>query len=52
MELRRIYNDGMSAYALAQKAKKSINTVNKYWEYIITEKEGRFRSFDRYIEYK
>ena len=39
MELRKIYSDGMSAYALSQKAKKSINTINKYWEYIISEKE-------------
>ena len=39
MELRKIYTVGMSAYALSQKAKKSINTINKYWEYIISEKE-------------
>ena len=39
MELRKIYSDGMSAYALSLKAKKSINTINKYWEYIISEKE-------------
>ena len=39
MELRKIYTLGMSAYALSQKAKKSINTINKYWEYIISEKE-------------
>ena len=39
MELRKLYTDGMSAYALSLKAKKSINTINKYWEYIISEKE-------------
>lgn len=39
MELRKIYTVGMSAYALSLKAKKSINTINKYWEYIISEKE-------------
>lgn len=39
MELRKLYADGMSAYALSLKAKKSINTINKYWEYIISEKE-------------
>lgn len=39
MELRKIYSDGMTAYALSLKAKKSINTINKYWEYIISEKE-------------
>lgn len=39
MELRKIYTLGMSAYALSKKAKKSINTINKYWEYIISEKE-------------
>lgn len=39
MELRKLYTDGMSAYSLSLKAKKSINTINKYWEYIISEKE-------------
>ena len=39
MELRKMYQDGMSAYVLSQKAKKSINTIHKYWEYITTEKE-------------
>lgn len=39
MELRKLYSDGMSAYSLSQKAKRSINTINKYWEYIISEKE-------------
>lgn len=39
MELRKIYSDGMSAYTLSLKSKKSINTINKYWEYITTEKE-------------
>lgn len=39
MELRKLYTDGMSAYGLSIKAKKSINTINKYWEYIISEKE-------------
>ena len=39
MELRKLYTNGMSAYSLALKAKKSINTINKYWEYIISEKE-------------
>ena len=29
MELRKLYINGMSAYTLAQKAKKSINTINK-----------------------
>lgn len=39
MELRKLYTNGMSAYSLALKAKKSINTINKYWEYITSEKE-------------
>lgn len=39
LALRKIYTVGMSAYALSLKAKKSINTINKYWEYIISEKE-------------
>ena len=39
LEIRKVYSVGMSAYALSQKTKKSINTINKYWEYIISEKE-------------
>ena len=39
IELRKIYTNGMSAYSLAQKSKRSINTINKYWEYITSEKE-------------
>jgi hypothetical protein len=42
IELRKLYFDGMSAYALSRLSNKSINTINKYWEYIISEKEPSF----------
>lgn len=37
--LRLAYKDGMTAYGLAQASKKSINTIKKYWNFIIGEEE-------------